>query len=70
MKKLYPLFTPPLARLHNPTGAHERHRPAGEYSKSLRQCFALEPSIDRTTGTNTLLHLWRRLCIRLIAPAD
>ena len=37
MKKLFPLFTPPLARLHNPHGAHDATEPAGEYSKSPRQ---------------------------------
>ena len=76
MKKLFPLYpsSRSLAQSHR---CARRHRPAGEYSKSPRQYFSLgllaraptAPPIDKITRTNTLLHLWRRLCVRLV-PAN
>ena len=77
MKKMFPLFTPPLARLHNPTGAHDATDPPGSTLSLLASIVlatepiggAVAPPIGKITRTNTLLHLWRRLNVRLVAPA-
>ena len=62
MKKMFPLFTPPLARLHNPTGAHDATDPPGSTLSLLASIVlatepiggaGVSPPIDKITRTNT-----------------